>query len=310
MSEAYRLARRDLRGGLGGLGLMWLCLAISIAAIAAVLSLASSIDSAIAGNGRNLLGGDLVVRSAQRPASDEEFAALRKLGPVSASTTLRSMAIGPGGKIALGELSSLDSRWPLAGALTLAPGGHRPAGNEVAVGRELADRLALRVGAPLRIGYATFTVSGVIEQMPSMSGFAFAPPMLVDETGLKATGLVQPGSLTNNSYRLLLPTASDPQSVGKAFQLRFPDGGWSVTDRNDAGQGTRRFVERVAEMLLLVALAALAIGALGIASAASAFAASRRATVATLKLLGAGRRTLGAMLAIEVALIAAVAILV
>jgi putative ABC transport system permease protein len=310
LSEAYRLARRDLRGGLGGLGLMWLCLAISIAAIAAVLSLASSIDSAIAGNGRALLGGDLVVRSAQRAASPAELAALHALGPVSASTTLRSMAIGPGGKIALGELSSIDSGWPLAGALTLAPGGHRPAGNEVAVGRELADRLALRVGAPLRIGYATFTVSGVIEQMPSMSGFAFAPPMLVDETGLKATGLVQPGSLTNNSYRLLLPTASDPQAVGKAFQLRFPDGGWSVTDRNDAGQGTRRFVERVAEMLLLVALAALAIGALGIASAASAFAASRRATVATLKLLGAGRRTLGAMLAIEVALIAAVAILV
>ncbi|MEO6247672.1 MAG: ABC transporter permease [Sphingomicrobium sp.] len=320
MSQAWRMARRDLRGGpgglrLGGLGLMWLCLAISVAAIAAVLSLASSIDSAIAGNGRSLLGGDLVVRSAQRPASADELAALRRLGPVSASTTLRAMAVAPGNKeggdkIALGELSSIDSAWPLAGQLVLAPGGHRPAGAGVAVGHELAERLHLRVGDRLRIGYSTMTVSGIIEQMPAMSGFAFAPPMLVDAAGLTATGLVQPGSLTNSSYRLLLPATSDPQAVGKAFQLAFPDGGWSVTDRNDAGQGTRRFVERVAEMLLLVALAALAIGGLGIASAASAFAASRRATVATLKLLGAGRRELAAMLGIEVALIAAAAILI
>ena len=47
MSEALRLALRDLRGGLRGLGLLWLCLAISVAAIASVLSLASSIDRAI-----------------------------------------------------------------------------------------------------------------------------------------------------------------------------------------------------------------------------------------------------------------------
>ena len=309
MSEAWRLARRDLRGGLGGLGLLWLCLAIAVAAIASVTSIASSIDSAIASNGRNLIGGDLVVRSAQHDASPRELAALTAQGRASKSVTLRAMAVAPGGKIGLAELSSIDAAWPLAGRLDLAPGGTRPTGREVAVGHELAERLDLKRGSAVRVGYARFTVSGIIDKMPAMSGFAFSPPILVDEAGLAATRLVQPGSLTTTSYRLILPPGRDPQAVGKAFQARFPDGGWSVTDRNDAGQGTRRFVERVAEMLLLVALAALAIGGLGIASAAAAFAASRRATVATLKLLGAGRRSLAGMLAIEVALIAALAIL-
>jgi putative ABC transport system permease protein len=290
VSEAWRLARRDLRGGLGGLGLLWLCLAIAVAAIASVTSIASSIDSAIASNGRNLIGGDLVVRSAQHDASPRELAALTAQGRASKSVTLRAMAVAPGGKIGLAELSSIDAAWPLAGRLDLAPGGTRPTGREVAVGRELAERLDLKRGSAVRVGYARFTVSGIIDKMPAMSGFAFSPPILVDEAGLAATGLVQPGSLTTISYRLILPPGRDPQAVGKAFQARFPDGGWSVTDRNDAGQGTRRFVERVAEMLLLVALAALAIGGLGIASAAAAFAASRRATVATLKLLGAGRQ--------------------
>ena len=62
MTNAFRLAIRDLRGGLSGLGLLWLCLAIATAGLASVTSLASSIDSAIAANGRQLLGGDLLLQ--------------------------------------------------------------------------------------------------------------------------------------------------------------------------------------------------------------------------------------------------------
>ena len=152
MSEALRLARRDLRGGLAGLGLLWLCLAIAVAAIASVTSLASSIDGSIASNGRGLIGGDLVVRSAQREANGEELAALAKLGRVTKSTTLRAMVNGPNGAIGLSELSSIDEAWPLAGTLDLAPGGARPRGRQVAIGRELADRLGVARGASVRIG--------------------------------------------------------------------------------------------------------------------------------------------------------------
>ena len=281
MSEAIRLARRDLRGGLGGLGLLWLCLWIAVAAIASVTSVASAIDHSIAANGRSLIGGDLVFRSAQRPANAAELKTMKAMGRLSTSVTLRSMVSGAG-DTALAELSSIDAVWPLAGSLTLAPGGRRPHGHEAVIGRELAERIGVARGQSVRIGFGDYRVTGIIEQSPSISGFAFAPPVLVDEAGLAASGLVQPGSLASYSYRLLLPAGRDPGALGKAFQAKFGDGGWSASDRNDAGQGTRRFVERVAEMLLLVALAALAIGGLGIASAAAAFAASRRATVATL----------------------------
>ena len=72
--------------------------------------------------------------------------------------------------------------------------------------------------------------------------------------------------------------------------------------------GSRRSADRVGQMLLLIALSALAIGGLGISSAAAAFAESRRSAIAILKLLGARRRTVGSMLALEVAAIALVAI--
>ena len=162
MSEALRLALRDLRGGLRGLGLLWLCLAISVAAIASVLSLASSIDRAISSHGHELLGGDLALTVAQRTAKADELAALQALGPVSKTVTLRATIVAPGGRTQLAELSGVDSSWPLAGQLNLTT-GKPPSGQTVALGADLAERLAIRAGDRVRIGYGEFRVSGIID---------------------------------------------------------------------------------------------------------------------------------------------------
>src|SRR3954463_14006434 len=110
MREAWRLAWRDRRGGLRGLGLMWLCLAIAVAAIASVLSLASAIDRSIASNGRELLGGYLALRGAPREAGPDELAALQALGPVSKTTKLRATVVARTGHTQLADLSGIDVR--------------------------------------------------------------------------------------------------------------------------------------------------------------------------------------------------------
>jgi putative ABC transport system permease protein len=301
------LAHRDLRGGLKGLGLLWICLAVAIAGLASVTSLASSVDSAIASNGRQLLGGDLALSVSQREASEEEKAAIDALGRSSQSVTTRAMIVAADGRSQLTELSGVDSNWPLAGAIEWR--GSRPAALQVAIGREIAERLDLSQGDTVRIGRASYQISAIIEKMPRSSGFALAPPTLMDRAGLTASGLIQPGSISTTSYRVLLPQSSDPDEVGKAFQRRFPDGGWRATSRDEAGAGTRRFIDRLGQMLLLVALSALAIGGFGMSSAAAAFAASRRPTIAILKLVGATKRTIDGMLLAEIGLIAGLAIL-
>ena len=309
MTLPLRLARRDLKGGLSGLGLLWLCLAVAIAGLSAVTSLASSIDHAIAAQGRSLIGGDLVLTASQRAASSDEQAAIARLGRSAKSFGTRAMLVAAGERSMLVELTGADAAWPLAGMLELAPGGTRPRAMQIAIGRDAADRLALKRGDRVRLGRAQLTVSAIINKMPRDAGFAFAPPALVDEQGLAATALVQPGSITTTSYRMLLRPGADPQAAGKAFQREFPDGGWRATDRGDAGNGTRRFVDRLGEMLLIVALSALAIGGLGMSSAAAAFAGSRRSSIAILKLVGARRATINAMLMSELGLIALLAIL-
>jgi putative ABC transport system permease protein len=304
-----RLALRDLRGGLPGLGLLWLCLAVAIAGLASVTSLASSVDRAIADNGRQLLGGDLLLSVAQREANADERAAIDALGNSSKSTTTRAMLVAPDGRSVLAELSGVDPNWPLAGKVEWAPGGTRPTGAEVAIGRGIAERLGIGRDDSLRIGRASYRVSAIIDKLPRTSGFALAPPAVMDEAGLAMSGLIQPGSISSTSYRILLPPAADAEAAGKAFQKRFPEAGWRATGRDEAGAGTRRFIDRLGQMLLLVALSALAIGGLGMSSATAAFAASRRPTIAILKLVGATRTTVNAMLLAEIGLIAGLAIL-
>ena len=111
MSLPVRLALRDLRGGLAGLGLLWLCLAVAIAGLASVTSLASSIDKAIADNGRAMLGGDLSLSVAQRDASQDERAAIEALGRSSKTIMTRSMLIAPDGRSQLVELTGVDRNW-------------------------------------------------------------------------------------------------------------------------------------------------------------------------------------------------------
>ena len=308
MKLAIRLALRDLRGGLSGLGLLWLCLMVAIAGLASVTSLASSIDKAIADNGRAMLGGDLSLSVAQRDATPDELAAIRSLGRSSKSVMTRSMLVAPDGRSQLVELTGVDSNWRLAGDVDWGPGGRRPDGQEVGVGHEIAERLDLKLGQQVRFGRASYKIVSIIRKMPGQSGFALSPPAIVDEAGLAASGLIQPGSISTTNYRLLLPEGSDEEATGKDFQRRFPEGGWRSTSRDEAGSGTRRFIDRLGQMLLLVALSALAIGGLGMSSAAAAFAASRRPSIAILKLVGATRRTVDTMLLAEIGLIAATAI--
>ncbi len=302
------LALRDLRGGLKGLGLLWICLAVAIAGLASVTSLASSVDSAIAANGRDLLGGDLMLSVAQRDASADEKAAIERIGRSSKSVTTRSMLVAGSGATQLVELTGVDANWRLAGAVDWGPGGRRPAGAEVALGREVVERLDLRLGQTVRLGHANYRIVSILTKAPGGSGFALAPPAIVDEAGLAQSGLIQPGSISSTSYRILMPAGADPDEAGKAFQRQFQDSGWRATGRDEAGQGTRRFIDRLGQMLLLVALSALAIGGLGMSSAAAAFAASRRPTIAILKLVGASRRTVTGLLLTEIGLIAATAI--
>jgi len=61
MSLAFRLARREMRSGLGGFRLFIACLALGVAAIAGILSFSRAVEEGLRADAREILGGDVAI---------------------------------------------------------------------------------------------------------------------------------------------------------------------------------------------------------------------------------------------------------
>lgn len=71
MSVAWRIARRELRGGLTGFRVFLACLALGVAAIAAVGSVRSAIQAGIAEQGPCCWGDASVQLTYRRASADD-----------------------------------------------------------------------------------------------------------------------------------------------------------------------------------------------------------------------------------------------
>ena len=98
LALGLRLARRELRGGIRSLRIVLACLALGVAAIAAVGTLRAGIQAGLQADGARILGGDVELRSGNRPATPEALAWIAaRGGQTSAVVTLRSMLVAPSG---------------------------------------------------------------------------------------------------------------------------------------------------------------------------------------------------------------------
>jgi putative ABC transport system permease protein len=124
---AFRLARRELRGGVRSLWIVLLCLALGVSVIAAVGSLRAATDRGLVEDGRRILGGDLEVLSGSQPVSDALRDWLRARGArLSEVVQMRSMLVAPTGERQLIELKAVDQDWPLVGEAAITPSSRTP----------------------------------------------------------------------------------------------------------------------------------------------------------------------------------------
>ena len=240
-SLALRYALRELRGGLRGFYVFIACIALGVMAIAGVGSVAASLGEGLAREGRTLLGGDVAFSLIQREAKPDEVAFLRSRGEVSVAATLRAMARAADGRLALVELKAVDGHYPMLGELTLDPTrpvadllAERDGAFGAAVDQTLLARLDLKLGDRVSIGNASFEIRSVVGSEPDKlaGGIGLGPRFLVSETALRATGLLQPGSLVRWIYRVKLPdnAADDRATAALADDARARAAGSRLGD--------------------------------------------------------------------------------
>ncbi len=295
MNVAFRFALRELRGGLRGFRVFLACLALGVAAIAAVGTVRAGIEAGLQRDGAALLGGDAEVEFTYRFARDDELAWLQSIAEdISETVDFRSMAV-VGDERGLTQIRAIDDAYPLIGAVQLDP--DMPLDEALAdyggvMERVLVDRLVLTPGDTFRLGEQAFTLRAILDRYPdnAAGGFGLGPRTIVLTDDLAQSGLLAEGTLFSTQYRLDLPPDADLQALEDQAEAEFRDSGLRWRDSRRGAGGVAQFVDRIGAFLILVGLSGLAVGGVGVSAAVRAYLAGKTGVIATLKTLGATRR--------------------
>ena len=303
---AGRQTARDFRAG--ELRLLIVAVMLAVAALTAVGFFADRINSGLARDARQMLGGDAIVASDQ-PAPPLFAAKARELGLLTASTaSFPSMGRAPdaqGGASRLVAVKAVSENYPLRGRLRLNGGvgtpemsvARAPDRGSVWVDAALLEALTLRIGDALLLGEARLRIAQVIVIEPDRGvGFmSFAPRVMLNDADLAATALVQPASRV--TYRLAVAAPGNDDAAVRTF-VDWADAevkvealrGLRVESLANGRPEMRQTLDRAEKFLNLVALLAALLAAVAVAIAAREFAGRHLDDCAMQRVLGASQR--------------------
>ncbi len=311
--RAWRIAMRELRGGLSGFWIFLLCLALGVGGIAAVGSVRAAFQDALSRESATLLGGDANLEFTYRFATAEERAWMDEYGTqTSEIVDFRSM-IGAGEDRALVQVKGVDGDYPLYGNVDLSTDISFPDAIAIrdglpgiVVAPALIDRLQIEVGDILRLGTKDFELRGIIEREPdnATAGFSFGPRVIVRLDALQDSGLLATGTLFNSHYRVLFPPEVNIAHMKTLANREMRDNGMRWQDRRNGARGLSAFIDRMGAFLVIVGIAGLAVGGIGVSAAVRTYLDKKRETIATLKTLGATSATIFGTYLIQIGLLA------
>jgi putative ABC transport system permease protein len=323
---AWRQGWRDFRAG--ELRLLMVAVMLAVAALTAVGFFASRLEAALARDAGALLGGDAVVAS-DKPPPPAFAERARALGLQLATTTsFPSMARAldeQGGEARLVSVKAVSTGYPLRGQLRLrdrADGpvltvAAAPEPGTVWVEAGVLDTLQIHLGDSLLLGDQRFTITRVVVQEPDRgSGFlGFSPRVLMRDTDLAATGLIQPASRV--TYRLMVAANGNRGAADTGVRefLRWSNA--QVADGKLRGVRTeslesgrpemQQTLDRAKRFLNLVALLAALLAAVAVAIAARDYAQRHLDDCAMLRVLGTPQRAMAAAYALSLGVVGLIA---
>ena len=316
----WRNLWRDLRSG--ELNLLVVSVVLAVAALSAVGFFSDRLQAGLWRDARQLIGGDAVVVS-DKPTAENFLQKAKELG-LKTNTTLSfpSMARADdaqGGETKLVALKAVSEGYPLRGQLTLLGGSSSdtsdtktsqvtrqvPSAGQAWVDPALLDVLNLKLGDTLWLGDKAFQISALIDREPDRgAGFMnFAPRVMINQSDIQATGLIQPASRL--SYRMAVAGDTSQRNVQNFItwareEVAKPEvRGVQVESMESGRPEMRQTLDRAEKFLNLVALLAALLCAVAVALAARTFAAKHLDACALLRVLGQSQKTLSIAYAFE-----------
>ncbi len=313
MRFSLRLAWRDLSASGHMLWVLFVCLMLGVALIAATGGLYRQVADGLLSDTRAYMGGDLQLE-ARQPLPAEVLEWMRDRGRVSLVTEVDTMLSTPSGGFQLVELQSLDQAYPLYGELALDPLQSLQTATRlqddvwgIAVDPVLAERLKLTPGDRVGIGDLQMEVRAVIRQQPDRQLRANwrGAPVLIAEGALAASGLVRQSSRLEYEYRVRTPDDADRWK--QDFFAAFPDTEWEVRTFMERSERVAQRLAQVASGLMIIGLSTLFIGGLGVFNSVQAYLQRKLGTIATLRAVGLRQGRLATVYLLQIGLLAGAA---
>ncbi|MEE8397670.1 MAG: FtsX-like permease family protein [Desulfobacterales bacterium] len=202
---------------------------------------------------------------------------------------------GDEGDSVLADIKIVESGYPFYGNVRLKSGGSFHDGltsGRTIVAQALLDRLGLRVGDPLKVGFITLVIHDVVTAEPDrpVDLFSFGPRVFVADDDRESLGLIQKGSRV--TYMNLLKV-SDPSAVNR-IASRLKKVAVVDQERVDTFQTAqsrfKRFFDNFLFFLKLVGFFIMIISGFGIQVTLTAFLKEKETSIAIMKAMGATNR--------------------
>ena len=298
---SMRMLRRNWAAG--ELRVLLLALLIAVASVTSVGFFADRVQLALDQQANDLLGGDLVL-IADKEIPKPFFDAARAQGlDVAHTRTFPSMVAAPGGGVNLAEIKGVSDGFPLRGRIRIsdsvaglereAAGGPKPGTAWIAVA--LAGRLDLKVGDTLTVGRKPLEVAAIIKREPDsvLDYFGIAPRVLMHDSDIAATGLIQVGSRVG--YRLLVRGDKERVERFRAEATPKLGRGQRIEGVRDARSEVRTALERAQRFLGLASLLSVVLASVAVALSARRFSQRQLDGAAMMRCLGAGQADIFAL---------------
>jgi len=319
---AIRIGLKDMRGDLRRFGLLVACLAVGTALIAGVSSVGASIRQAVDQDAALIMGGDVELSRADRPATAQELAVMEGYGRMSVVVDTNVRAEN-GEADAFVDLISINAAYPLLGQVgssELPPGtsaydflAPSAAGLPGAlVSPLMLDQLGIAIGDAFDLGGTPFEARGTLYSLPdsAVRGFRLGLPAVIT---LDALAILSdrtsplPGLGSWFRYKIVLD-GQDAEAGKAALDAALGDAGWTVRSARDGLGPMVRYYDLFMQFLTIVGLASLLIGGVSVWSGISAYIAERGNVIAVLRSMGAGRPRIFIHFAAQVATLAAIGV--
>ena len=312
---------RDLRSG--ELNLLFVSVVLAVSALTAVGFFSDRLQAGLWRDARQLLGGDAVVVS-DKPTAENFQKKAQALGlKTNATLSFPSMARADdaqGGETKLVALKAVSEGYPLRGQMSLQNAQSVGDANNQASSRltrdvpqpgqawvdpALLEVLNLQKGDVIWLGDKSFQISELIEREPDRGAafMNFAPRVMIHQSDVPATGLIQPASRI--SYRMAV--SGDEAQVNVQQFLKWARAevdkpevrGVQIESMESGRPEMRQTLDRAEKFLNLVALLAALLCAVAVALAARTFASKHLDACALLRVLGQSQQTLSVAYAFE-----------